>query len=38
VYVGWVDADAIFFQNVAVGGNWPGNPNGDTWDGYGSMM
>ncbi|KAI2640064.1 glycoside hydrolase family 16 protein [Xylaria nigripes] len=24
--------------NVAVGGNWPGPPNADTMDGYGSMM
>lgn len=24
--------------NVAVGGNWPGYPNGATMDGYGSMM
>lgn len=24
--------------NVAVGGNWPGNPNGATQDGWGSMM
>jgi beta-glucanase (GH16 family) len=24
--------------NVAVGGTWPGYPDGNTWDGYGSMM
>ncbi|KFA48714.1 hypothetical protein S40293_09771 [Stachybotrys chartarum IBT 40293] len=24
--------------NMAVGGNWPGNPNDDTQDGYGSMV
>ncbi|RFU82056.1 secreted glucosidase [Trichoderma arundinaceum] len=28
----------FFILNVAVGGNWPGNPNGSTLDGYGSMM
>ncbi|KAJ2981838.1 hypothetical protein NQ176_g1777 [Zarea fungicola] len=27
-----------FILNVAVGGNWPGNPNSATLDGYGSMM
>ncbi|KAM0261401.1 hypothetical protein ACHAQJ_002254 [Trichoderma viride] len=27
-----------FILNVAVGGNWPGNPNSSTLDGYGSMM
>ena len=27
-----------FILNVAVGGAWPGNPNGATQDGYGSMM
>ncbi|KAK7433016.1 hypothetical protein QQZ08_000489 [Neonectria magnoliae] len=27
-----------FILNVAVGGNWPGYPNGNTADGYGSMM
>ncbi|KAM3463483.1 hypothetical protein MY5147_009666 [Beauveria neobassiana] len=27
-----------FILNVAVGGNWPGYPNGNTQDGYGSMM
>ncbi|KAK4109815.1 glycoside hydrolase family 16 protein [Canariomyces notabilis] len=27
-----------FILNVAVGGNWPGNPNGNTLDGYGAMM
>ncbi|KAI5461904.1 concanavalin A-like lectin/glucanase domain-containing protein [Mariannaea sp. PMI_226] len=27
-----------FILNVAVGGGWPGNPNGATLDGYGSMM
>ncbi|KJZ78680.1 hypothetical protein HIM_02071 [Hirsutella minnesotensis 3608] len=27
-----------FILNVAVGGNWPGNPNGNTLDGYGSML
>jgi beta-glucanase (GH16 family) len=24
--------------NVAMGGNWPGPPNADTWDGTGNMM
>jgi beta-glucanase (GH16 family) len=28
----------FFILNVAVGGNWPGYPNGATQDGYGSMM
>ncbi|KAL6803164.1 glycoside hydrolase family 16 protein [Trichoderma sp. SZMC 28013] len=28
----------FFILNVAVGGNWPGNPNSATIDGYGSMM
>ncbi|KAJ6440591.1 endo-1,3(4)-beta-glucanase [Purpureocillium lavendulum] len=28
----------FFILNVAVGGNWPGYPNGNTQDGYGSMM
>lgn len=27
-----------FLLNVAVGGNWPGYPDGTTQDGYGSMM
>ncbi|KAJ4251487.1 hypothetical protein NW762_011472 [Fusarium torreyae] len=27
-----------FILNVAVGGTWPGYPNGNTQDGYGSMM
>ncbi|KAM5349887.1 hypothetical protein ACJ41O_006392 [Fusarium nematophilum] len=27
-----------FILNVAVGGTWPGYPNGNTGDGYGSMM
>ncbi|KAK7420739.1 hypothetical protein QQX98_002541 [Neonectria punicea] len=27
-----------FILNVAVGGSWPGYPNGNTADGYGSMM
>ncbi|KXX74013.1 Beta-glucanase [Madurella mycetomatis] len=27
-----------FILNVAVGGNWPGYPNGNTLDGYGAMM
>ncbi|KAH7253675.1 concanavalin A-like lectin/glucanase domain-containing protein [Fusarium redolens] len=27
-----------FILNVAVGGTWPGYPNGNTCDGYGSMM
>ncbi|PKX96018.1 glycoside hydrolase family 16 protein [Aspergillus novofumigatus IBT 16806] len=27
-----------FILNVAVGGYWPGNPNSNTLDGYGSMM
>ncbi|KAJ3494026.1 hypothetical protein NLG97_g4346 [Lecanicillium saksenae] len=27
-----------FILNVAVGGNWPGAPNGATQDGWGSMM
>ncbi|TPX17524.1 uncharacterized protein E0L32_003167 [Thyridium curvatum] len=28
----------FFILNVAVGGNWPGNPDSNTLDGYGSMM
>ncbi|KAH9985517.1 family 16 glycosyl hydrolase [Xylariaceae sp. FL0662B] len=28
----------FFILNVAVGGDWPGAPNGNTLDGYGSMM
>ncbi|KAK4032687.1 concanavalin A-like lectin/glucanase domain-containing protein [Parachaetomium inaequale] len=28
----------FFILNVAVGGSWPGNPNGNTLDGYGAMM
>ncbi|EFY99467.1 glycoside hydrolase family 16 protein [Metarhizium robertsii] len=28
----------FFILNLAVGGNWPGYPNGNTQDGYGSMM
>ncbi|KAK3352747.1 concanavalin A-like lectin/glucanase domain-containing protein [Lasiosphaeria hispida] len=28
----------FFILNVAVGGNWPGYPDGNTRDGYGSMM
>ncbi|KAK4652369.1 hypothetical protein QC762_610540 [Podospora pseudocomata] len=28
----------FFILNVAVGGDWPGYPNGNTADGYGSMM
>ncbi|KAK4134643.1 glycoside hydrolase family 16 protein [Trichocladium antarcticum] len=28
----------FFILNVAVGGNWPGNPNGNTLGGYGAMM
>jgi len=28
----------FFILNVAVGGGWPGNPNGQTLDGYGAMM
>ncbi|KAK3312457.1 putative endo-1,3(4)-beta-glucanase [Apodospora peruviana] len=27
-----------FILNVAVGGTWPGNPNGNTQDGWGSLM
>ncbi|KAL1842341.1 hypothetical protein VTJ49DRAFT_5509 [Mycothermus thermophilus] len=27
-----------FILNVAVGGNWPGYPDGNTLDGYGAMM
>ncbi|KAF5006969.1 hypothetical protein FDECE_6685 [Fusarium decemcellulare] len=27
-----------FIMNVAVGGTWPGYPNGNTADGYGSML
>ncbi|CAM1502635.1 Fc.00g074110.m01.CDS01 [Cosmosporella sp. VM-42] len=27
-----------FILNVAVGGSWPGYPNGNTLDGYGNMM
>ncbi|KAH7014545.1 concanavalin A-like lectin/glucanase domain-containing protein [Microdochium trichocladiopsis] len=27
-----------FILNMAVGGNWPGYPDGNTLDGYGSMM
>ncbi|KAK3904820.1 concanavalin A-like lectin/glucanase domain-containing protein [Staphylotrichum tortipilum] len=34
-----VAASPLFFiLNVAVGGNWPGYPNGNTLDGYGAMM
>ncbi|KAK4194223.1 concanavalin A-like lectin/glucanase domain-containing protein [Triangularia verruculosa] len=28
----------FFILNVAVGGDWPGYPNGNTADGYGSML
>ncbi|KAK7908932.1 secreted glucosidase [Apiospora marii] len=28
----------FFILNMAVGGGWPGNPNGATQDGYGAMM
>ncbi|KAF6834436.1 putative endo-1,3(4)-beta-glucanase [Colletotrichum plurivorum] len=31
-------APVFFILNVAVGGNWPGNPDGSTLGGYGSMM
>ncbi|TDZ18927.1 Glucan endo-1,3-beta-glucosidase A1 [Colletotrichum orbiculare MAFF 240422] len=31
-------APLFFILNVAVGGNWPGNPDGSTLGGYGSMM
>ncbi|CEJ91542.1 hypothetical protein VHEMI07244 [[Torrubiella] hemipterigena] len=31
-------SNVFFILNVAVGGNWPGNPDGNTQDGYGSMM
>ncbi|KAH0423573.1 glycosyl hydrolase family 16 [Colletotrichum camelliae] len=31
-------APLFFILNVAVGGNWPGNPDGNTLGGYGSMM
>jgi beta-glucanase (GH16 family) len=34
-----VTARPLFFiLNVAVGGGWPGNPDGNTQDGFGSMM
>ncbi|KAK4220871.1 beta-glucanase [Podospora fimiseda] len=36
---GTLTAKPLFFiLNVAVGGDWPGYPNGNTQDGYGSMM
>ncbi|KAJ0383785.1 hypothetical protein COL922a_009730 [Colletotrichum nupharicola] len=31
-------APLFFILNIAVGGNWPGNPDGNTLGGYGSMM
>ncbi|KAK8117347.1 uncharacterized protein PG998_005628 [Apiospora kogelbergensis] len=31
-------APVFFILNMAVGGSWPGNPNGATQDGYGAMM
>ncbi|KAK8091432.1 secreted glucosidase [Apiospora hydei] len=31
-------APMFFILNMAVGGGWPGNPNGVTQDGYGAMM
>ncbi|KAK7990245.1 endo-1-3(4)-beta-glucanase [Apiospora arundinis] len=31
-------APMFFILNMAVGGSWPGNPNGATQDGYGAMM
>ncbi|KAK1634664.1 family 16 glycosyl hydrolase [Colletotrichum phormii] len=31
-------APLFFILNVAVGGNWPGNPDGSTIGGWGSMM
>lgn len=27
-----------FILNVAVGGDWPGAPNADTWDSFGNML
>lgn len=31
-------APMYLILNVAIGGNWPGPPNADTWDGTGNMM
>ncbi|KAK4446765.1 concanavalin A-like lectin/glucanase domain-containing protein [Podospora aff. communis PSN243] len=38
VWAGLAQRPLFFILNVAVGGDWPGPPNGDTRDGYGSMM
>ncbi|PNY24977.1 Uncharacterized protein TCAP_05060 [Tolypocladium capitatum] len=32
------ESPKFFILNMAVGGQWPGYPNGNTQDGYGSMM
>jgi len=38
VWASLVHKPLYFILNVAVGGDWPGTPNGGTRDGYGSMM
>ncbi|KAH8168658.1 glycosyl hydrolases family 16 domain-containing protein [Sarocladium implicatum] len=38
VWAALAQSPVFFILNVAVGGNWPGNPNGATQDGYNSMM
>ncbi|RDA89268.1 hypothetical protein CP532_0491 [Ophiocordyceps camponoti-leonardi (nom. inval.)] len=38
VWASLTDRPLYFILNLAVGGKWPGPPNGNTLDGYGSMM
>ncbi|KAM4066182.1 glycosyl hydrolases family 16 domain-containing protein [Hirsutella rhossiliensis] len=38
VWASLCNSPLFFILNVAVGGNWPGYPNGNTFDGYGSML
>ncbi|KAG9258765.1 secreted glucosidase [Emericellopsis atlantica] len=38
VWASLAQSPLFFILNVAVGGDWPGSPNGNTWDGYGSRM
>ncbi|KAI9158979.1 Beta-glucanase [Paramyrothecium foliicola] len=38
VWATLAQAPMYLILNVAIGGNWPGPPNADTWDGTGNML